>query len=180
MDEIINWLMRDEQKDLFEFLVAMVMNLLFLALSALLLWPLGSLSLLFSLAKGYVVLWSIIFVSAWLLHLFQRFFRMNLYDRANAYIFSTLAVSTVLQIGWAAFAALAVSTGAAGSPIWLTVILYLLGGLSCLVAYYDVSSFYHGGLYRLFSLPLNLISFLIFSGWPAIGSLFFGWFFQLF
>ncbi len=177
MGVIIDWLMQDEQRDLYEFLVALVLNLLFLGLIALLLWPLGSLSLGWSLAKGYGLLWLLIFVTAMLLNGIHRFFRMNIYDRANAYILSTLAVSCLLQIGWAAFAALTVAGFAAGAPLWLAGILYVAGFLSCFIAFWDVSSTYSGQIYRLISLPLALASFLGFSLWPAGARLIFGWFF---
>ncbi|MFN8455761.1 MAG: hypothetical protein U0401_14025 [Anaerolineae bacterium] len=180
MGDIIDWLMQDEQKDLYEFLVALVINLLSLGLIALLLWPLGSLNLVWSLAKGYGLLWLLIFVTATLLNGIQRFFRMNMYDRANAYIFSTLAVSGLLQIGWSAFAALTVHNLVTGAPIWLAVILYIAGFLSCLIAFWDVSSLYSGQIYRLISLPLTLASFLGFSLWPAAAEGMVGRFFQFF
>lgn len=180
MDALIQWLVHDDQKDLFEFLVALALNLVFLALSALLLWPLDKLALAWSMAKGYALLWIVIFVTAVLLHTFQRFFRMNIYDRANAYIGSALAVCCLLQFGWAAFAALSVQSFASGGSIWTGVILYLVGGLSCLSAFFAVTSFYQGAVYKLTSLPLALVSFLVFSLWPNVARLAFGWFFQFF
>ncbi|MCK6625682.1 MAG: hypothetical protein L6R45_10970 [Anaerolineae bacterium] len=180
MDALIQWLVHDDQKDLFEFLVALALNLVFLALSALLLWPLDKLALAWSMAKGYALLWIVIFVTTVLLHTFQQFFRMNIYDRANAYIGSALAVCCLLQFGWAAFAALAVQNFVRGEPAWVGVILYLVGGLSCLSAFFAVTSFYQGAVYKLISLPLALVSFLVFSLWPDSGRLLFGWFFQLF
>lgn len=180
MGDIIDWLMQDKQKDLYEFLVALAINLLFLGLIALILWPLGSLGLVWSLAKGYGLLWLAIFVTVILLSGIQRFFRMNMYDRANAYIFSTLAVSCLLQIGWSAFAALTITGFVAGLPLWQVVLLYVVGLLSGLIAFWDVSSLYSGQLYRLISLPLALISFLVFSLWPAGARLTYGWLFELF
>lgn len=171
--------MRDEQKDLYEFLVALVINLLFLGVLALLLWPLGSFGLVGTLAKGYGLLWLAIFVTAILLNGIQRFFRMNIYDRANGYIFSTLVVSCLLQIGWSAFAALTITGFAAGLPLWQVVLLYVVGFLSGLIAFWDVSSLYSGQLYRLISLPLTLLSFLVFSLWPVGARLAYGWLFEL-
>lgn len=180
MGEAIQWLIHEDQKDLFEFLVALGLNVLFLALSALLLWPLDRLMLAWSLARGHALLWIVILVTAGLLQAFQRFFRMNIYDRSNAYIGSALAVCCLLQVGWAAFATMAVQGFAGGEPVWLAVILYLVGGLSCLSAFFAVSSFYQGAVYKLISLPLALVSFLVFSLWPGSSGLLFGWFFQLF
>lgn len=177
---VIDWLMQDEQTDLFEFVVAFVLNLIFLALMALLLWPLDTLRLVWTLAKGYGLLWLVIFVTAWLLNAIQHFFRMNIYDRANAYIISNLAVSCFLQVGWAAFAALTVHTFSTGAPVWLVIILYLVGFLSCFITFWAVSSIYTGHIYKLVSMPLALVSFLVFSVWPASGRLMYGWFFRLF
>jgi hypothetical protein len=180
MGDIIDWLMQDEQKELWEFLVALVINLLFLGLMALLLWPLGSLSLVWTLTKGYGLLWLFIFVTVILLSGIQRFFGMNMYDRANAHFFSTLAVSCLLQIGWSAFAALTITGFVTGLPLWQVVLLYVVGFLSGLIAFWDVSSLYSGQLYRLISLPLALVSYLVFSLWPAGARLTYGWLFELF
>lgn len=180
MGDMIDWLMQEEQKELWDFLVALVINLLFLGVIALLLWPLGSLSLVGSLAKGYGLLWLAIFVTVILLGGIQRFFRMNMYDRANAYFFSTLAVSCLLQIGWSAFVALTITGFTTGLPLWQVALLYVVGFLSGLIAFWDVSSLYSGQLYRLISLPLALVSYLVFSLWPAGANLLFGWFLGLF
>lgn len=180
MDTLIQWLVHDDQKDLFEFLVALALNLVFLAVSALLLWPLAKLALVWSMLKGHILLWLIIFVTAVLLSIVQRVFRMNMYDRANAYVGSALAVCGLLLLGWAAFAALAVHSFVDSGSIWTGVILYLVGGLSCLSAFFAVTSFYQGTIYKLASLPLSLVSFLIFCLWPNGARLAFGWFFQLF
>jgi hypothetical protein len=180
MGEIIQWLIHDEQKELFEFLVALVLNILFLALSALLLWPLDRLMLVFGLAKGYGLLWIVNYVTAGLLNGIHRFFRINMYDHFNTYVSSNLALSSFLQVGWSAFAALTVHSFVSGLSGWLVVSLYLVGGLSCLIAFFVVSSIYQGAIYKVISLPLALVSFLVFSVWPAAGHVTYGWFFQLF
>jgi hypothetical protein len=60
MGEIIQWRLREDQKDLFEILVVLTLNILFL-LIVLLLWPLGRLALVFDLAKGFGILWIVTF-----------------------------------------------------------------------------------------------------------------------
>lgn len=161
--------MRDGQKELFEILVAGALNVVFLALIALPLWPLGRPSLAFRLAKGYAVLWGLTCAAALLGNRIQEFFRVNIYDRPNAYVISNLAVSCSLQAGWSAFAALCVRGFVPGAPVWAAAVLYLVGALSCLVAFFAVSSFYQGHVYKLVSLPLALICFIAFSAWPAGG-----------
>jgi hypothetical protein len=83
-------------------------------------------------------------------------------------------------MGWSAFAALTVHISVAGAPRWIALILYFVGVLSCLVAFYVVSAFYQGHIYRMISLPLTLISFIVFSVWPASARVLFGWFFNRF
>jgi len=178
MGEFGKWLMDEEQKDLFEILFASVLNLVFLALIALLLWPLGSPIMAWRLAKGYSVLWGVICLASMLLKGIHHLFRVNIYDHADAFIFSNLAVSCILQTGWSAFAALIVHSFVAGLPLWLAVILYLTGVLSCFVSFTAVSAFYQGHIYKIISLPLALVGYIVFSVWPASGRLLFGWFFD--
>jgi hypothetical protein len=61
MGEISKWLLHEDQKELFEILFAIALNISFLVLITLLLWPLGRLALLFRLAQGYGILWILVF-----------------------------------------------------------------------------------------------------------------------
>jgi hypothetical protein len=180
MGEISKWLLHDDQKELFEVLFAMTLNIVFLGLIALLLWLPGRAGLAFRLAKGYAILWVFIFLVGGALMRIHGFFRVNLYDHADAFVNSNLAASCFLQLGWSAFSALSVHSFAAGASLPSAVSLYLVGFLSCLVAFYAVSSFYQGHIYRLISLPLALVAFIVFSVWPAIGRALYGWLFNLF
>lgn len=169
MGEFSKWLMHEDRKEVFEILVAGAMNVIFLALIALLLWPLGRPGLAFHLAKGYVVLWVVVYVAALLVNRIQDFFRVNLYAHPDAYVLSNLGVSCFLQVGWSAYAALNVDSFAQGASVSMALTLYLVGALSCLVAFFAVSSFYQGHIYKFISLPLALIGFVVFSVWPALG-----------
>jgi hypothetical protein len=180
MGEISKWLMHEDQKDLFEVLFASTLNILFLALVALLLWPLGRHTLAFRLAKGYGLLWIVVYVTSVLVNLSQRLFRADMYTHADAYVISNLVVSCFLQAGWAAFAALAVQGFAADASVRVLIILYIIGGISCLISFFAVSSFYQGHIYKLVSLPLAFVGFIVFSVWPASGRAIYGWFFELF
>jgi len=172
--------MDDYRKELFEFLFSGLLNVLFVALVALLLWPLGSVVLALRLSKGYVVLWIVTWIATALLYRAQQLFRVDMYERANAYVFSNLTVSCLLQMGWSAFAALGVQGFVGGVGVWTAVAVYGAGLLSCLVAFYVVSAFYYGEVYRFLSLPLALASFVVFSVWPASGRVLYGWFFDIF
>lgn len=178
--EFSKWLMHDDQKEFFEVLVAGAVNVVFLVLIVLLLWSLGRPLLAFRLAKGYGVLWSLTCVSILLGNRLQEYFRVNIYDHSHAYVISNLVLNCIIQAGWSAFAALTVHGVVQGAPTWIVVILVLVGFLSCLIAFFAVSSFFQGHIYKLVSLPLALISFIVFSMWPASGRAIYGWFFELF
>jgi hypothetical protein len=165
MGAISKWLTHDDQKDLVEVLIAVTLNVIFVALITLLLWPLDRTSLALDLAKGYGLLWMGIGVSAALLNFAYRLFRVNIYDRANAYVISNLAVSCLLQAAWADFAAAVVHRFIPGATIVVVVVLYGSGVLSCLIAFFAVSSFFQGHIYKLVSLPLALVIFIIVSVW---------------
>jgi hypothetical protein len=180
MKQIIDWLMQDEQKELYEILFALSLNILFMVLCALLLWPLGRTTMAFRFAKGYGLLWLVLAATAVALAQFRRIFRVDMYHRFNAYVLSALAVSGFLQVSWSAFAALDVRSFGAGVPAWLAVLLYLVGVLSCYVAFVVISSLYQGHIYKFVNLPLGVVSFLVFSVWPASGRALYGWFFDLF
>lgn len=180
MGEFSRWLMHDDRKELFEILFGITLNVVFLALITLLLWPLGSPGLALRLAKGYIVLWLVTLMLAGTVYKVQEFFRVDIYEHGNVFLFSNLAASCVLQTGWTAFAAQAVSGFTVAAPVWTVFVLYFVGLLSCLVAYYVVGSFYQGSFYRLTSLPLNVLSFIVFCVWPASGRALYGWFFDKF
>jgi hypothetical protein len=180
MGQFAKWLLHDDQRELFDYLYANVLNVVFLALAALLLWPLGRAALALRLAKGYWVFWGVLLLTAAALIQFRRVFRVDLETRYDGYVISALAVSGILQAGWSAFAALTVRDFAAAAPVWVAVLLYAVGVLSCWVACAAVSALYMGSLYRLVNLPLAAVSFALFGAWPAAGRALYGWFFDLF
>ena len=95
---------------------------------------------------------------------------MNIHDRHRAFIISNLAVSCFLQICWSVFAALLVQRFVPGSPLWIMVVLYVVGFLSCLISFFAVSSFYQGQIYKMVSLPLASVCFVGFSVWAGWAS----------
>src|SRR5688572_13368749 len=105
MGQFSKWLLHEDQKEFFDYLFALVLNIVFVALTALLLWPLGKASLALRLGKAYWVFWTVLIVTSMLMVLAQRIFRMDLYSRYNAYVISGLAVSGFQQIGWSAYVA---------------------------------------------------------------------------
>lgn len=180
MKQIIDWLMEEEQKDLFEVVFALVVNLLFLALAALALWALGRARLAVILAKGYVVFWLTVRATVGLLFLFHQRFRMNIYDRSGAYIISGLVVGGLTVAGWSAFAALTVRNSTADASTWAAVALYAIGALSCFAATYPVGAYYQGGIYRFANVLVAPLSFALFCAWPAAARAAYGWYFDFF
>ena len=174
------WLLHEDRKELFEIVVAGGLNIIFLALVSLLLWGMGSPLPALRLAGGYGVLWIATFSTGALVNRAQRLFKVNIYDHPDAYVNSNLAASCFLQAGWSAFAALSVHGFVAGAPVWLALTLHVVGFLSCLVAFFAVSSCFQGHVYKMISLPFALIGFAVFSAWPASARALFGRLFDLF
>ena len=180
MGQFAKWLLHDDQKEFFDYLFALVLNAVFLGLIALLLWPLGKAALAWKLTKAYWIFWTAVIAVSCILALVQRIFKMDLYSRSDAYIITALAVSAFLQAGWSAYAAPIVRGSTADTSVPVMIILYVIGGVSAYVAAVIVGAFYMGGLYRLVNSALAILSFVVFSVWPAAGIAIYGWFFKIF
>jgi hypothetical protein len=179
MGEFARWLLHEDQKELFDYLFAVVLNALFLALTALLLWPFGKAGLAWRLTKGYWVFWTVLIVTSALMVLAQRIFRMDLYSRGNAYVISALVLSGFLQVGWSAYAAPVIRSSVADASIVVAIIVYGVGVVSAYVAAVMVGAYYTGGLYRMVNSVLAILTFVLFSIWPTGGLAIYGWFFTL-
>src|SRR5215212_12097043 len=117
MGEFAKWLMHEDQKELFEFLFAGVQHLVFVALAALALWPLGDAALALRFLKGGLILWAVLLVTYLALVLVHAKLRVDVYSHPDAHVNSTAAVGAFLQAGWSAFAALAVRDFASGANV---------------------------------------------------------------
>jgi hypothetical protein len=174
-----NWLLRDEQRDFFEYLFALVLNLVFVVLVVLVLWPIGSFKTAIQLAKGYWVFWSVVIMCAVLMALVARMIeqRPSLWD---AYLILIVVLTAVLVSGWAAFAALTLSHSRAGGSIGVHAAFYVIGLLSCYLAFVIVSALFKANRFRLANLIIALVGFVFFTVWPESARAMFGWFFNLF
>ncbi len=179
MGEFSKWLLQDDQKELFDYLFAIVLNIFFLALTTLLLWPLGRATFALRLAKGYWIFWTVVIMTSVLMVLVQRLFRLDLYSRFDAYVISGLALSGFLQAGWSAFVALVIRNSLTDASIWKAIVVYAIAVVSCYVAAVIVGAFYVGGLYRMVNLAVAVVSFVTFTIWPSSGAALYGWFFDL-
>jgi hypothetical protein len=180
MGEFSRWLLHEDQKELFDYLFAIALNAVFLALVALLLWPMGRAATALSLAKGFWGFWTLMIMTTMLMVLFQRLLRVDMDSHPDAYIISGLAVSGVLLAGWSAFAALTVGGAAAGAPLWPAAVLYFVGLLSCWVAFNIVAAYYMGSIYRTTNLIVAPASYALFCVWPAAGRALYGWVFDFY
>ena len=180
MGQFAKWLLHENQKELFDYLFALVLNAVFLVLVTLLLWPLGRATMALRLAKGYWIFWTAVIATACVLALLQRIFRMDLYEHFDAYVITGLIFSGFVQVGWSAFVAPVIHNFVADAPIWMAIILFVVGVLSCYVASVIVAAFYMGSIYRTVNPILAIVSFIVFSVWPAAGTAIYGWFFDLF
>ena len=180
MGQFSRWLLHEDQKQLFDYLFAIVLNAVFLAVVALLLWPAGKAATALRLGKGFWGFWTVLIITGALVVLLQRLFRMDMYSHTDAYIISGLVAGGVLQAGWSAFAALVVRESAFDASLWLAALLYFLGLLSCWVAFNIVSAFYMGSIYRTTNLIVATASYILFCVWPAAARAIFGWFFDFY
>jgi len=61
MGQFSKWLLHEDQKELFDYLFAVVLNVSFLAITGLLLWPMGHAVLVWRFTKGYWVFYVVLF-----------------------------------------------------------------------------------------------------------------------
>ena len=172
------WLLHEDQKEFFDYLFALVLNAVFLALIALLLWPMGRATMALQLAIGYWIFWTAVILISSILVVVQRIFSMDLDSHFDAYLISGLIVGGFLQVGWSAFLAPVLHNFVADASVWVTIILYAVGIVSCYVACVIVAAFYMGTLYKFVNLILALVSFIVFSVWPTAGRVMYGWLFD--
>jgi len=109
-------LTKEQQKTLWEVIVAGLLLFVFLVVATVALWPLGKMELVLQLAKGYALFWVVLSFTWWVLSLLQRILRIESDPPSSAYVFTNLGLSAFVQAGWSAFAALAVTGVAAGAP----------------------------------------------------------------
>jgi hypothetical protein len=180
MGEFAKWLMHEDQKELFEFLFAGVQHSVFVALAALVLWPMGDAALALRFLKGGLILWAVLLVTYLALLFVHVKLRVDVYSHPDAYVNSAAAVGAFLQAGWSAFAALAVRDFAATAHVWHAAALYFAGLLSCYVAFNVVSAFYTGHVYKFINIGVAIVAYAAFCVWPAAARAAFGWFFRIF
>ncbi len=163
-----------------DFLIPIVLNLIFIALVALLSWPMGKTVLALRLAKGYLIFWTITFISVIALYQIQRLLRVSLETRVTAFVISNLVTGMYLLTGWSAFAAIAVHEASANSGVGSAVVLWIVGLVSVAMAHVVLTTFHKGTIYTFVNLLVVVVSFVFFGVWPTMAQITYGWFFNLF
>ena len=174
MKAFIDWLLHDDRNELFGYVFAVALNVVFLGVAALVLWPLERAAMALELAKGYWIFWAALVVTTAALVFVRRLLRVDIDSHANVYVISALVVSGLIQIAWSAFAAVTVDAFVAAAPGLIAALLYIVGALACYVTYVAVSAFYMGTLYRMVNLGVALSSYIVFSVWPAAARTIYG------
>jgi hypothetical protein len=163
-----------------ELLLAVGINGTFFLLAALVLWPLGHASLVGSLALGLLTFMITGFVVFLLSVIGHAVLRIDTDPPSNASIVANLIASVMLQAGWAAFVALAVTGHTSGAGFVVAGVLHLVGVIASWFGTVVTGAFFQGSLYKSACALVSFIGYGIFAFWPAAGRGLFGWFFRWF
>lgn len=169
----------EAREELLDFLIILGINLLFLGLMTLLLWPLGRLAFAGQLAWGFLGLWIFLLLVATLHGWIERWLRIDMYRNYNLYVLINLSVSLWLILGWSTYAAQLANPYLASAAGWRVGAFFTVGLLSSYVGSLVVTLVYRGTIYQLMSIPAALLGFILFVLWPASGQFLYGWFFNL-
>ncbi len=171
----MNRLSEGARKAVTELLLAGAVNGFFFALLALVLWPMGKARLSAHLAGGFCVfafVVCVVFVAGLVI---QRVFRIEEDPPSNPYIILNLVLGAFLQLGWAAYAASAVTGLAAGASLWIAAVLYVVGIIASWLTTMVTGALYQGTLYKLVNALLSVAGYVLFAVWPGAGRALFGW-----
>lgn len=153
MRDFLDWLLDERQKSLYEFLVALAVTVIFLALCALALGPMGKLAFAAHLAKGFLALWLALKAVELVSGALMRLLKINMHDRWQVYVGAGLITGALAQAGWGAYVAAAARVG----PMELAA-----GFVSCYAAHVVLSTVYTGSVYRLVNALVGAASFILF------------------
>lgn len=160
-----------------DLLLFLGVNGAFYMVSALLLWPLNKAPLSGQLAKGFCVFLIILLFAITLGVLLQKLFRIEDDPPSDAFVIMNILISGVVQLGWAAFAALAAREHAAGAWWVAGSLVYLVGLIASWLAQMLTGAFFQGSIYKTITGLVALIGYLLFAFLPGAARALFGWFF---
>jgi len=124
---------------------------------------------------GNLVLWVSFSVTINLMSLFRRIFKLELTDGVplvtNMIFVVIITLSSVFFIAWQTQIAME------SLVLWKYIVIHVFGFLYAYLVYGIITVFYSGGIFKIISLPLSLIGYLVFAIFPKLtsylGSLFF-------
>jgi hypothetical protein len=146
-----------------DLLAAVLVNSVFLGLGALVLWAMGKAGLAGRLGMGLLLFTVVVALSGWVSGIVQNLLRIESDPPSNAYLLMNVAVSGVLQLGWAWYAALAATRFAAGASPGIAVGVHAVGALSSFLSGTVVGAFYRGHLYKMINALLSIAGYGVFA-----------------
>lgn len=149
--------------------------LIVLTVTAIVLLPLGRGGLLWEIVRAFMVLWGLLLLAAGIMQRIQSLLRIEDDPPTDAYVLTNLAVGGTLLVFWTGYTALLIRESAQGAPLWMAILLYVLGFVASHAAYGTVSAIYGGTLYRTVHLFVALGGFVLFALWPPAARAAFGW-----
>lgn len=163
-----------------ELLLAAGINVVFLIIAALALWPLGHAALAGSIGLGLLVFALaavVVFVLSLIAH---AVFRIEIDPPSTGCVIVNLAASVLLQAGWAAFAALAARGHATGATLLTAIVVYFLGLVASWLGTVVTGAFFQGSVYKSAAAIVSFLGFAVFAFWPGVAHALFGWIFARF
>ncbi len=154
-----------------DFLIALLISLVFFVVAGALLWFAGQTVFLGQLAGAYVLFCFGVLAVSLIGMLIMQLARVNFHDHFNTYVILNVALGALPVVLWSAFAARLAANGAGGFSALSAALLHVCGFLSCYTAYTVVTSQFNGTLYRMILLPLALIGYVVFAVFPWLASL---------
>lgn len=167
-------------ESLVDFLIPVALNVIFIVIVALLLWPMGKLAVAVRLMKAYVIFWGITVFSVVVLYQVQRMLRVSAERNFAAFLISNLLLGLTLLAGWSAFSSGVVNEAVADAGVGVTIVLWVVGLVSGIAAHVVVTTFHNGTIYTLSNLIVVVVGFVVFGVWPAVARVTYGRFFNLF
>lgn len=149
--------------------------LIVLAVTAIVLLPLGRGGLLWEIVRAFMVLWGVLLLAAGAMQRVQSLLRIEDDPPTDAFILTNLAVGVTLLVFWTGYTALLIRESAQAAPLWVAALLHAIGFTASHAAYGTVSVIYGGTLYRTVHLFVALGGFVLFALWPPAARAAFGW-----
>lgn len=164
--------MNDAEKSAIgDLLIALALCAVFFLVAGIVLWLAGQSVFFWQLAGGFVLFTLGVLAIALIARLIYGVARINMYDRANAYVALNIVLSVLPMLIWTAYAAHLASGAVNGFGLMSAAATHLTGALSCYAAHTMVHSQFRGTIYALVTLPIGLVGYALFAVFPWMARL---------